>query len=180
MKHAKNVPIPDRMKHLPTAKRLPYIVPWFLASEDDFRIVDETKRLIASMQRVCWICGGKMPQNDYWFIGGPRSSYNRMYQDPPSHRECAHYAMQVCPFLAIPTAQRRGELPDHNAEVAELANPGVFHMVHVDDYRWMAQYGIFVFEERNVTERIAYREGRVIPLLAAPFRKPQEGVRRGV
>lgn len=41
------------------------------------------------------------------FVVGPMCAVNRISADPPSHRDCATYSAQVCPFLANPTMRRR-------------------------------------------------------------------------
>lgn len=50
----------------------------------------------------CGICGGKLGETIF-FVGGPAAAFhpNGAYSDPPMHEECAVYALQVCPFLAI-------------------------------------------------------------------------------
>jgi len=54
---------------------------------------------------------------------------NRITSEPPSHRECAEYAVRVCPFLAIPKMHRQAHnLPDeiiHPAGDHNPRNPGV-------------------------------------------------------
>ncbi len=50
---------------------------------------------------------------------------NRISAEPPSHRDCARYAVQVCPFLANPAMRRRPTGLDNMPGVAILRNPGV-------------------------------------------------------
>ena len=38
------------------------------------------------------------------FVGGPLCEANRVFLDLPMHRDCAAYALQVCPYLALPKA----------------------------------------------------------------------------
>ena len=56
------------------------------------------------------MCGNKL-KGSRWFVGGPKSAFSIIgaYYDPPMHEECAHYALQVCPYLAAPTYSRRIE-----------------------------------------------------------------------
>lgn len=39
-----------------------------------------------------------------WLISGPGSSFQEdgLFTTPPAHEECARYAIQVCPYLAVP------------------------------------------------------------------------------
>jgi hypothetical protein len=68
-----------------------------------FTINDEAKVQEFIEQDLCSICGAKLFRAR-WFIGGPRSAFHEhgAYIDPPMHDECAHYALRVCPYLAIP------------------------------------------------------------------------------
>jgi hypothetical protein len=99
------------MKHLKTDPR-GYPIPDGLYIDQDgrahFTINDETKRQRHLKQRCCPICGKRL-KPDYWFVGGPRSAFdpNGAYIDLPMHDECAHYALQVCPYLAAPNYSGR-------------------------------------------------------------------------
>ena len=59
----------------------------------------------------CSICGTKLlPVR--WFAGGPLSAFHPhgSYIDPPLHRDCLHYALKVCPWLALPSYTKGLEL----------------------------------------------------------------------
>lgn len=121
--------VPARMAHLPrTAAGLP--IPWFVAWKDgryDFRVVDAHKIAPAVKRRLCWLCGQQMGRM-MCFVVGPMCVVNRVSSEPPMHRECAEYAVQVCPFLTQPSRVRReGGLPEdvHMAGTPILRNPGV-------------------------------------------------------
>lgn len=100
------VPIPRTMEHLPRDKR-GYPIPagiWFDENnEPHFTINDEEKRQKVLVEERCGICHKKLFRGK-WFVGGPLSCYsvNGRYIDPPMHRECAEYALKVCPYLAAP------------------------------------------------------------------------------
>lgn len=92
-------PIPARLLHRPIERGYP--VPWFCEQIDghwDFRIVDGRKFKPAIQQQLCWICGQKLGGYKA-FVLGPMCAINRTIGDPPSHRDCAHFAAQACPFL---------------------------------------------------------------------------------
>lgn len=98
-------PIPWRLRARPVHRGYP--VPWFVCEVDgvpDFRIADGRKFKPALERRLCWLCG--RPLGSYLaFPIGPMCVINRVNSEPPSHRECAQWAMQGCPFL---TQQEKG------------------------------------------------------------------------
>lgn len=108
----KEVPIPRAMQALrrdPRGYPIPFVVQWDRDEERAFfTINDSQKTAYALMYDLCHICGGKLHRGK-WFVGGPQSAFHRhgVYIDGPMHRECAHYAMQVCPWLAAPKYARR-------------------------------------------------------------------------
>jgi hypothetical protein len=105
------VAIPKRMQHLDRDHR-GYPVPVMVWRSPDgiphFTINDEAKRFTLLMDDQCSICGTKLLKLR-WFVGGPLSAFHPAgsYMDPPLHRECMTYAMQVCPWLAAPVYARR-------------------------------------------------------------------------
>jgi len=106
------VPIPDRMKHLPVDKR-GYPIPVVVAVNNDgeplFTINDTDKVFENVKIGGCSICGDPINQGEMCFVGGPGSAFHPQgcYSDGPNHRECARYAMMVCPYLAAPKYVRR-------------------------------------------------------------------------
>lgn len=99
------VAIPDRMRKLPIDRR-GYPVPWTVAHDAEgrpqFVVNDEGRRQACIKRDLCSICGGRLDRVR-WFVGGPHSAFNERgaYIDPPMHHECAQYALQVCPYLAL-------------------------------------------------------------------------------
>jgi hypothetical protein len=127
-------PLPARLQHLPVDAR-GYPVPWFVGwierdgvQVPEFRAMDPKKWVLAIKTRVCWVCGAPLGR---WlaFPIGPMCALTRTTSEPPSHRECAEWAIQHCPFLANPHAVRRTEDLPPNAKPAAGAgldrNPGV-------------------------------------------------------
>lgn len=112
-KTVSDIPIPKRMRKLPRDRR-GYPIPASVYRDETgrphFQITDQ--RQLAKMLKfdLCPICGSALKGNR-WFVGGPRSAFSVLgaYSDPPMHDECAHYALQVCPFLAAPTYTKRIE-----------------------------------------------------------------------
>jgi hypothetical protein len=100
----RDVPIPDRMKHLPLDRR-GYPV-FTIAARDAngvplFTVNDGERVRRCVREKLCHICGTGLFRGN-WFIGGPMSAFHEhgAYNDGPMHGECAHYALRVCPHLA--------------------------------------------------------------------------------
>lgn len=132
-------PLPKHMQGLPISDK-GYPVPYFVQKVNgvwDFRVMDPEKFLKAVKFHRCWICGGPMG-NHKAFVGGPLATVNRTSGEPPSHYDCAHFAVEACPFLALPKVQRREHgLPDGMAPAGGkmLAhNPGVTCIWVTDNY----------------------------------------------
>lgn len=95
-----DIAMPDRIAVLPTDPRGFPI--FFSITQPDgsysFEGISLHRLLLCAKDRLCGICGQKL---GYWvsFVGGPKSITNRVFTDPPMHRECAEYAFAVCPFL---------------------------------------------------------------------------------
>ncbi len=122
-------PLPLRITTLPVDERgfpVPRFVAW-IDGKPDFRVVDPRQRARAVRLNRCWICGEAFGAHKA-FVVGPMCVVNRVSSEPPSHRECAVFAAQACPFLTLPRARRRdanlpatGEPPG----VMLTRNPGV-------------------------------------------------------
>jgi hypothetical protein len=118
------------MRHLPLDKHARPI-PWFVYTASDgtpdHRVAREACIRDAIRFSFCWICG--TPRGTWvTFPIGPMCGINHISAEPPSHKECALYSAQVCPFLTTPTMVRRPKgldgapLPPGESE---LRNPGV-------------------------------------------------------
>ncbi|MFL1449265.1 hypothetical protein ACI77O_12790 [Pseudomonas tritici] len=67
----------------------------------NFRIQDPYKWQVATERSLCGICGQKLGKR-FAFVGGPKSMKSRYFTDAPMHESCAIYALQACPFIAMP------------------------------------------------------------------------------
>lgn len=105
MNKIKTVKIPDLMKSLPvTSQGFP--VPYVVLVDDNgthFKINDRLKQIKCFTEKLCHICGNKVKRNEFWFVGGQQSAFHPhgVYNDGGMHYECASYALQVCPYLAM-------------------------------------------------------------------------------
>jgi hypothetical protein len=145
-----SVPVPVRLARRPRDHRgfiIPYFVAWLgtngaqtdePAGVPDFRIIDHRRMRECVHQRKCWLCGEKLGVH-LAFVIGPMCCINQIISEPPSHKECAEYAMKVCPFLSRPRMRRNEkDLPEDRAEAAGMPvarNPGTMVLWTTRSYR---------------------------------------------
>lgn len=87
-----------------------YHVPWFVLwqnGEPEFRKADIKKFVCALRERRCWICGEPLRSGVGVFVLLSTIAPSMIAPEPPCHRECAKYAVKVCPYLALPHSKRR-------------------------------------------------------------------------
>lgn len=125
-----NLRVPTTIAGLPQDKHGRYI-PWFVdtsTGQPDFRVVRRDGIPDAVNRQMCWVCGTHRGR-EAAFVIGPMCAINRVSAEPPSHRECARYSADACPFLTTPTMHRRERgLPEDRVDpagTAILRNPGV-------------------------------------------------------
>lgn len=102
----KNVPIPERMQSLATDVRglpVPYVVLIDKSGKPQFTVNDVNKSLKTVQDQLCHVCGQELV-GPAWFVGGPLSAFHPQgaFADGPMHDECAHYSLQVCPYMGAP------------------------------------------------------------------------------
>lgn len=161
-----DIEIPARMRKLPRDKH-GRPVPWFAATirgVPDFRVVKPGGHIDALRFKLCWICGQHTGAHAA-FVIGPMCAINRVSAEPPSHRDCAQYAAQACPFLATPAMKRRERhLPEGTMPAAGVSiprNPGVA-LVWVTR-RWNVYRdpkGLPLFKIGSPEQTFWYAEGR--------------------
>jgi len=126
-----------RLKHDRHGRPVPWFVAW-IDGEPDFRVLRPGATGIAWTARICWLCGLIFQrQEPRAYLVGPMCVVNRISAEPPSHAECASYAVQVCPFLTTPNMVRRDRhLPEGTVDPPGKMirrNPGVIAL-------WVAHY----------------------------------------
>jgi len=148
--------IPDKMRKRPLDAR-GYPVPWFvewIGGKPDFRVMDTRKYKLALDKRRCWLCGAQLGKFAT-FVAGLMCIVNRTSAEPPSHIECAKFAVRGCPFLTIPTAQyREANLPANSTSTpgSIMDNPEVsalwtcdtwqaFHVMEGERISTLVQFG---------------------------------------
>lgn len=109
-----SVAIPARLAARPRDPRglpIPYVV-LMVNGVPDFRITDLERWAAAVSQHRCGLCGQPLGA---WsaFIGGPKSMASHCFTDSAMHRDCAEFAIKVCPYLALPSMKRTSQRAEH-------------------------------------------------------------------
>jgi hypothetical protein len=160
--------MPPRMARRPISDK-GFPVPYFVTAKDeagnwDFRFVDPKMPLWCARRKVCWLCGEPLGQYTA-FVIGPMCSINRVSSEPPSHRDCAEYAIKACPFLSRPamrrndadlTEEQKGLQIKNAPGIAIAHNPGVSLLWITKTYSY--EHGLFFIGEP--LEVYWFREGR--------------------
>jgi hypothetical protein len=161
----RQIPMPDRFKKLPISDK-GFPTPSFVGEHDgkrDFRVIDPRHFAACINKRICWLCGE--PLGRYLcFVIGPMCSINRVSSEPPSHRECAEYAVRACPFLSRPNMRRNEEgLPDLTESAAGnpiAHNPGATLVWITKSYKPFRVPNGILFEIGDPVEILWVKEGR--------------------
>ena len=100
-----NVPIPPLLAKRKRDRRgypIPYITYIDRHKKPQFTVNNGKMVKRCILHNRCGLCGEKMPET-VWFVGGPGAALHDSgaFIDPPMHKECATYALQVCPFIAF-------------------------------------------------------------------------------
>lgn len=159
----RNIAIPVRMSRLPISDE-GFPVPFFVARVNDkwdFRAIGPNKMIDAYNNKKCWLCGERL--GTYLaFVIGPMCSVNMINSEPPSHLECAQYAVQACPFLSRPRMRRNEvDLPGGTIAGEHLDhNPGTMAIWITKSYRPFAVRGGTLFKLGEPCNVLWYHEGR--------------------
>jgi hypothetical protein len=152
--------MPQRIAKLPRDHRgypVPWFVQWFKDSvpvmpgegEPDFRVIDTAKFNRCLAVPRCWVCGEGMGRHKVSIIG-PMCAVNRVISEPQSHRSCAEFSVQACPFLSRPRMRRNPkDLPEVALAAAGMSierNPGVVCIWESDVQPFHVHAGVGVQE----------------------------------
>jgi hypothetical protein len=140
-------PIPQRISRLPVDKRgfpVPAFVQWIAndkgVPEPHFPVMSAEHLAACVRFDKCWICGGQLG-GFKCFVIGPMCVVNRVSAEPPSHYDCAEFAVRNCPFMANPKVGRQlsgDDIIEQGGKVAGIMierNPGVGCMWTTRSYR---------------------------------------------
>lgn len=155
-------PLPERMKSLPLDPR-GYPIPWFVGTVEgkrDFRVADRRKRVLAVKNHLCWICGQKLGRY-LAFVIGPMCAVNKNTSEPPSHRDCALFAVQACPFMLLPQAQYR-KAPEGGKFAPGLlpGNPGAYCVWITESFKPYRIADSWLITVGDPVETLWFSEGR--------------------
>lgn len=157
-------PLPARMRALPLSPK-GYPVPFFVRVHNgqfDFQLADANKHRLCTERDLCWICGQQLGVFRT-FVVGPIAALNRISSEPPSHLECAEYAVAACPFLMLPKAQRRDideAVPQIKPGTMLPHNPGVSVLYTTKTSKAMRGRQQFLFNLGEATTVRWVAEGR--------------------
>lgn len=173
-------PLTERIKKLPIDKRgypIPRFVQWVKfedgkpfpckegEGEPDFRITSVDWLWRCVIQHVCWICGEKLGVFRAYNIG-PLDAIQRVSVEPPSHLECAEYAVKSCPFMLNPNLDMRNDEVSQSENVVLnpemiLKNPGVFAIWIVKQLHEVSRHGPrLIFKLPPPVDMSWWKEGR--------------------
>lgn len=153
------------MKHLPLSDEgypIPYFVPNF-DGKPEFRGFDPDKMRVCVRHQRCWLCG--QPLGRFMaFVIGPMCSVNKTSAEPPSHYDCAFYAIQACPFLTQPRMRRNEkDMPEDSRDAPGIMlkrNPGVTLIWVTRGYKPFKADGGVLFRIGDPQRVEFYAEGR--------------------
>lgn len=163
--------MPARIRSLPVDRRgfpVPFFVDWIEVGdgvkEPDHRMVRRSAATEALSFNKCWICGQQLGQYKVFPIG-PMCAINKISAEPPSHLDCAVFAVKACPFMANPSAKRNergltGEEQCASGGTMIRRNPGVMALWVTKSFRGERLSNGLVFR-MGPPERIEWwKEGR--------------------
>lgn len=124
--------------------------------EIDFTSIDSRKVAQCGFQQICGLCGQSLVQTftgaptflPCYFIGGPVSVLKtKIFQDPPMHRDCAYYAIAICPWMVLSEYRRRPLKDDvkfHRAGIGEIAErPPYLGMLRANGFQYFFDQNLF-------------------------------------
>lgn len=171
------IEVPKHLRSRPTYGGfvVPYFVAWYKGTtqvderepgaKPDFKVTDYRRLTICRKQGHCWICGKQLGAFK-WFVFGPGSALSRTSVEPPSHRDCAHYAVKICPYMLDNSKQYRHpdlkpgqvliEGSSYHPEVSVLWATKGYKTIALDPSR-----GMYQFEPGEPTFVEFWYEGRV-------------------
>lgn len=133
--------MPPRMQKLRVDRR-GYPVPRFVQDvkgEPDFRVVNTTFLTLAIRHKLCWLCGEALGKYQAFCLGPMCAAVTRTSSEPPSHKECAEFAVRACPFMVNPNRKRNeDDMPENRVDPGGFMierNPGVTALWTTTDYR---------------------------------------------
>lgn len=147
-------------------------IPYMNRTETDevnFTAISYPKVIECGRDHLCGICHKPLT---YWiaFVGGPLSLQNRVYSDPPFHKECAVAAMTYCPHIRVRNHRRTPDekQPDDfwAAPEAVFEKPDSWIIALARGYKMFAHAGGLLFQPDTIKHSLKYTynsEGILVP-----------------
>lgn len=136
----------------------------------DFRVLDDRRVSYCLEHRRCAMCGEPLGRHLH-FVGGPLCAVNGLFYDPPTHKECAEYALQACPHLAR-LKGRFARIPDSIPGAAHIVigalasdeKQDIFALMHTTDFTFGRDHaGMMLIKAKLPWLDVAWwREGKRI------------------
>jgi hypothetical protein len=159
MKNPSDIITPPSLERRPKDRRgypIPYVNLILPDGTPDFTAIHPELSSECARGRLCALCGEKVGYR-IAFVGGPLGAKNRTYNDPGVHIECGHYAMIVCPYLAM-----QGTNYARHTKAPVVLTPG--QSLHKPPASVMAITRSYEYDRRSGLYRIAKpTEIRVYP-----------------
>jgi hypothetical protein len=166
----RQIAMPNRVARLPRDPR-GYPIFFSVQPDDDrpanHKILNWKNRNRCAEEKRCGVCGEPL---EYWlaFIGGPMCIEQRAFGDPPMHRECAEYSLQVCPFLATDLGYSDPNIMTkaYDTMKDEYASPykpkyPILYMCRSFEFRYLsADRTMITFRPAKATEVRYYHHGK--------------------
>jgi hypothetical protein len=146
-----------------------YPIPFIILQDTDnkphFTMNNHRRQMKCLREKRCAICGSKLDRK-LWFVGGPLSAFseNGWYMDTALHYECMAYALQVCPYLALP--RYLGRIDSVTLDPAKI--PDGYAAILMDHTQIAERPPLFV-AVCSLGQEISQKRGRMIPYVR-PFR----------
>lgn len=131
--------MPDRVAKLPRDPRGYPIFKMITYPDGSYNFVGQSADAVLECvkDRLCAICGEELGPI-VAFLGPEKifDLHHKNVSDPPMHRECLEYAIQVCPYILRGGWDRKNEKQGWQGVKGTLGNtkPGKLVMVVVDEY----------------------------------------------
>jgi hypothetical protein len=154
--------VPVQLSGLAYDARRKVPVPYMNVLSDgtvDFSGISAAAVIECGRDRLCGICHQPLT---YWiaFVGGPLSTANRAYTDPPFHRGCAEFAMEHCPHIKVRNHRRTPEdrLADDTwvSPDGKWEKPDQWIIGLTRDYQMVAHRGGLLFRTAPIKDTLVY------------------------
>lgn len=131
--------IPKCLSHLKVDERgypIPFFVP-MVEGKPQFLYMDKQKLDKAIDENLCHICGKKLHKDYHYFVSGPMGLQNKVSSDAAMHRDCAEFALAVCPHMLYKKSERKAVNPNYSFNETPIMNekPDFLYLIKSSKYK---------------------------------------------